>query len=186
VIAISRGVRLILVIAASVDLVLFSQHGLLVIIAQAMGTVLIMLGLQSSYRPASLLGLLLVATASASAIELPSLLEVGQIITGLVSLAIPMLVLTWLALSAEEGESADVLLLKRPAIIAITFTLICLFSAPLVILVVSLFAPTTSMRITPMTEIAIILIVTVGGAVALTRRVPDIERIPETKEQAQD
>jgi uncharacterized membrane protein YqjE len=96
-----------------------------------------------------------------------------------------MFVLTWLALSAEEGESTDVLLLKRPAIIAVIFALICLFSAPVVILVMSLLAPTTSMRITPMTEIAIILIVTVVGAIALTRRVPETTPISETREQTQ-
>jgi hypothetical protein len=176
---------LILVVVASIDLAVFSEHSFLVVLAQAMGTVLILLGLQSTYRASALVGLLLTATASASAIDLPSLLEVGQIITAIGSLAIPMFVLTWLALSAEEGESADVLLLKRPAIIAVTFALICLFSAPVVILVMSLLAPTTSMRITPMTEIAIILIVTVVGAIALTRRVPETTKVPGAREQTQ-
>jgi hypothetical protein len=174
-----------MVVVASFDMAVFSEHGFLIILAQAMGAVLILLGLQSSYRPSALLGLLLTGTASASAMDLPSLLEVGRIITAIGSLAIPMFVLTWLALSAEEGESKDVLLLKRPAIIAVTFALICLVSAPVVILVMSLLAPTTSMRVTPMTEIAIILIVTVVGAIALTRRVPETATIPEAREQTQ-
>jgi hypothetical protein len=185
VIAFSRRVRLILVLVASIDLVVFSQHSILVILAQAIGTALILLGLLSSYRPSSIIGLLLTATASASAIDLPSLLEVGQIITAIASLAIPMFMLTWLALSAEEGESTDVLLLKRPALIALTFALICLFSAPIVTLVMSLLAPTASVRITPITEIAIILIVTVVGAIALTRRVPETTTVSEAKEQTQ-
>ncbi|MFH1579395.1 MAG: hypothetical protein ABIE25_04470 [Thermoplasmatota archaeon] len=184
-IAFSRRVRLILVVVASIDLAVFSEHSFLVVLAQAMGTVLILLGLQSTYRPSALVGLLLTATASASAIDLPSLLEVGQIITAIGSLAIPMFVLTWLALSAEEGESTDVILLKRPAIVALTFALICLFSAPAVILVMSLLAPTTAMRLTPMTEISIMLIVTVVGAIALTRRVPETTTISETREQTQ-
>jgi hypothetical protein len=181
----SRRVRLLIAIAAVVDLAVFSQHSILVILAQAIGAALILLGMSYDYRPSSLTGLLIVATASAAAIELPSLLEVGQILTAIVSLAIPMFMLTWLALSAEEGESKDVLLLKRPAIIALTFALICLFSAPIVILVMSLLAPTTATRTTPITEIAIILIVTVAGAIALTRRVPETSAVSEGREQTQ-
>ncbi|MBU0624668.1 MAG: hypothetical protein KJ672_07465, partial [Candidatus Thermoplasmatota archaeon] len=113
----SRRVRLLMAIVAVVDLAVFSQHSILVILAQVVGAALILLGMLYDYRPSSLTGLLIVATASAAAIELPSLLEVGQILTAIVSLAIPMFVLTWLALSAEEGESTDVLLLKRPAIV---------------------------------------------------------------------
>ncbi len=169
----SRKVRLLMAIVAVVDLAVFSQHSVLVILAQAIGAALILLGMFYDYRPSSLTGLLIVATASAAAIELPSLLEVGQIVTAIVSLAIPMFVLTWLALSAQEGESTDVLLLKRPATIALTYALICLFSAPIVILLMSLLAPTTATRTTPITEIAIVLIVTVGGAIALTWRVPE-------------
>jgi hypothetical protein len=176
---------LTLALVASIDLVIFSQHSLLIIVAQAMSTVLILLGLQFSYRPSSLLGLLLTATASASAIAIPSLLEVGEILTAILSMAIPMFVLTWLALSAEEGESTDVILLKRPAIVALAFAIICLFSAPIVILVMSMIVPTISMRASPLTEISIILIITIAGAIALTRRVPETATIPETLEQTQ-
>jgi hypothetical protein len=151
-----------------------------------MGTVLILMGLQSFYRPSSLVGLLLIATASASAIELPSLLEVGQIITAILSLAIPIFVLTWLALSAEEEESRSVILLKRPAIVALTYAIVCLISAPVVILVVSLITPTTSMRMSPTTEIAIMLIVTVVGAMALTRRKPETATTQESPEHTQE
>lgn len=182
----SRRVRLLMAIMAVVDLAVFSQHGILVILAQAIGAALILLGIFYDYRPSSLTGLLIVATASAAAIELPSLLEVGQILTAIASLAIPMFVLTWLALSAEEGESTDVLLLKRPATIALTFALICLFSAPVVILVMSLLAPTAATRTTPMTEIAIMLIVTVVGAIALTRRAPETATVSEAREQTQE
>lgn len=185
-IALSRGVRSILVIVASFDLFIFSQHGILVVLCQAMGATLILLGLQSSYRPASLVGLLLIATASASAIALPSLLEVGQIITAIASLAIPVFMLTWLALSAEEGESRDVLLLKRPAMVAVMFAVICLFSAPVTLLIVSLFAPTTSIRITPTTEMAITLTVTVAGAVLLTRKMPQMAKPAKSLEQAKE
>jgi hypothetical protein len=184
-IAFSRTVRLILVVVASVDLVIFSQHSLLIILAQAMGATLLLLGLLSSYKPSSLVGLLLTATASASSIDIPSLLEVGQIITAIASLAIPMFMLTWLALSEEEGESTDVFLLKRPATVALTFAIACLFSAPLVLMVVSLLAPTASTRITPMTEIAIILIATVVGAIVLTRRAPETSIVPEARDQTQ-
>jgi len=169
-------------IVAVVDLAVFSQHGILVILAQAIGAALILLGMFYDYRPSSLTGLLIVATASAAAIELPSLLEVGQILTAIVSLAIPTFVLTWLALSAEEGESTDVLLLKRPATTALVFALVCLFSAPIVILVMSLLAPTISTRITPITEMAIILTATIVGTIVLTRGASAAARLPGTQE----
>ncbi len=169
-------------IVAVVDLVVFSQHSILVILAQAIGAALILLGIFYDYRPSSLTGLLIVATASAAAIELPSLLEVGQILTAIVSLAIPMFVLTWLVLSAEEGESTDVLLLKKPATTALVFALVCLFSAPIVVLVISLLAPTISTRITPTTEMAIILIATTVGTIVLTRRASAAARLPGTQE----
>ena len=178
----SRRVRFLMAIVAVVDLVVFSQHSILVILAQVIGAALILLGMLYDYRPSSLTGLLIVATASAAAIELPSLLEVGQIFTAIVSLAVPTFVLTWLALSAEEGESTDVLLLKRPATTALVFAVVCLFSAPIVVLVMSLLAPTISTRITPTTEIAIILIATTVGTIVLTRRAPAAARLPGTQE----
>jgi hypothetical protein len=178
----SMRVRLLMAIVAVVDLVVFSQHSILVILAQAIGAALILLGMFYNYRPSSLTGLLIVATASAAAIELPSLLEVGLIITAIVSLAIPTFALTWLALSAEEGESTDVLLLKKPATIALVFALACLFSAPIVVLVMSLLTPTMSTRITPTAEIAITLIATIVGTIVLTRRASAAERLPGTQE----
>ena len=178
----SRRVRLLMAIVAVVDLAVFSQHSILVILAQAIGAALILLGMFYDYRPSSLTGLLIVATASAAAIELPSLLEVSQILTAIVSLAIPTFVLTWLALSAEEGESTDVLLLKRPATTALTFALVCLFSAPIVVLIMSLLAPTISTRTTPTTEMAIMLIATTVGTIVLTRRASAVAKLPGTQE----
>jgi hypothetical protein len=182
VIVFSRRVRLLMATVAVVDLAVFSQHSILVILAQAIGAALILLGMFYDYRPSSLTGLLIVATASAAAIELPSLLEVGQILTAILSLAVPAFVLTWLALSAEEGESTDVLLLKRPATTALVFALVCLFSVPIVVLVMSLLAPTMSTRITPTTEMAIILIATTMGTIVLTRRASAAARLPGTQE----
>jgi len=178
----SRRVRLLMAIVAVVDLAVFSQHSILVILAQVIGAALILLGIFYDYRPSSLAGLLIVATASAAAIELPSLLEVGLIITAIVSLAIPTFVLTWLALSAEEGESTSVLLLKKPATTALIFALVCLLSAPIVVLGMSLLAPTISTRITPTTEMAIILVATIVGTLVLTRRVSSGARLPGTQE----
>ena len=166
----SRRFRLLMAIVAVSDLVVFSQHSILVILAQAIGAALILLGIVYNYRPSSLTGLLIVATASAAAIELPSLLGVGQLLTAIVSLAIPTFVLTWLALSAEEGASTNVLLLKRPATTALVFALVSLSSAPIMVLIMSLLTPTMSTRITPTAEIAITLVATIVGTIVLTRR----------------
>lgn len=175
---------MILVIAVAADIMVFSRISALPLIATAAGTAMILLGIEYSYRPASLAGLLAVVIAAASSVEIPTLLELGMILTALIALLIPVLLLIWLALSAEEGEEQQVSLMTKPGAISLGYALACLWAVPIALLIVSLLTPTLSMRITIITEAAIILIATIAGGILLTRRRPAITKPPVKEEQS--
>ena len=169
---VSLRTRIVLLLLVTADLMAFSRITLLPLIAMAIGAATILLGIVSSYRIASMIGLLVVVTTAAASIEIPSLIELGAIMTAIVALLLPVLTLIWLALSVEEGERQQVSLRKIPAGIALAYALVCVWSAPLAILVLSLFAPTVSMRVDILAEISIMLVATIGGGVLLLRRKP--------------
>lgn len=169
---VSLRTRIVLLLLVTVDLMIFSRITLLPLIAMAIGAATILLGIVSSYRIASVIGLLVVVTTAAASIEIPSLLELGAILTAIIALILPVLVLIWLALSVEEGERQQASVRKVPAGVALAYALVCVWSAPLAVLVLSLFAPTVSMRVDILAEISIMLVATIGGGVLLLRRKP--------------
>ena len=171
-----RSIILILVIA---DMMAFSRLTLIPLIAMAIGGATILLGIVSSYRVASVLGLLVVITTAAASVELTSLLELGAIITAIVVLLLPILTLAWLALSAEEGDKQQVSIRRRPAIVALIFAIVCIWSAPLSVLVLSFFAPTVSMRVDILAEISIMLVATIAGAALSLRGKPTVVVLPK-------
>jgi len=66
----------------------------------------------------------------------------------------------------------------------LAYALVCVWSAPLTILVTALFVPTISMRMAVMTEIAIILIATIAGGVLLMHRKPATLQAASSEEPA--
>jgi len=175
---------MILVVAVAADIMIFSRITTLPLIAIAVGTAMVLLGIEYSYRVASFAGLLVVAATGGASVEITSLLELDTILTAMIGLLIPILVLVWLALSAEEGERQQVSVMKRPAAISLGYAFFCVWSVPIVILIMSLLIPTISMRITTITEAAIILIATIAGGVLLTRRKPAIARPSATEKRS--
>lgn len=167
---ISLRTRILLLLLVTADLMVFSRITLLPLIAMAIGAATIMLGIVSLYRIASVFGLLVVISTAAASIEIPSLLELGAILTAIIALLLPVMTIIWLALSVEEGENQQVSFRRRPGAIALIFALVCIWSTPLVILTLSFFAPTVSTRVDIFTEISILLVVTIAGAVLMLRR----------------
>ena len=157
----------------------FSRITLLPLIAMAIGSATIILGIVSLYRIASVLGLLVVITTAAASIEIPSLLELGAILTAIIALLLPIMTIIWLALSVEEGENQQVSFRKRPGAIALAYALLCIWSAPLAVLVLSFFAPSVSMRVDILAEISILLVATIAGGVLMLRRQPVQPVIPK-------
>jgi len=175
---------MILVVAVAADIMVFSRITTLPLIAIAAGTAMVLLGIEYSYRQASFAGFLVVAVTGGASIEITSLLELSIILTAMIGLLIPILILAWLALSSEEGERQQIFVMKRPAAISLGYAFVCLWSVPIVIFIMSLLIPTISMRITTITEAAIILIANIAGGVFLTRRKPAIARQSPRKEHS--
>ena len=168
-IRLTKEMRIFLVIVAVADIMVFSRMTILPLVAIAFGGLMIALGIIYSYRPPCLIGLTVVSVAGAASTEIPSLYELDMLLTAIISLLVPVLVLIWLALSGEEDVELRISIMRRPALVAIGYGLICIWSAPLVALIVSLFAPTISMRSSITTEVAIVLLTTIAVGLVLTR-----------------
>lgn len=175
---ISLRTRILLLVLVTADLMVFSRITLLPLIAIAIGAATIILGIVSLYRIASVFGLLVVITSAAASIEIPSLLELGAILTAIIALLLPIITMIWLALSVEEGENQQVSFRRRPGAIALAFALVCIWSVPLFTLILSIFAPTVSARMDTLTEISILWVVTIAGAVFMLRRRPSLTITP--------
>ena len=164
--------RVALLFIITADFMLFSRITLLPLIAMAIGAATVMLGIVASYRMASVLGLLVMVITAAASIEIESLLELGAILTALIALLLPTMMLIWLALSAEEGEQQQVSVRTKPSVIAVSFAFVCIWSAPLSVLVLSFFAPAVSMRVDVLAEMSIILVATIALGTMLLRKRP--------------
>ncbi len=157
----------------------FSRLTILSLAAIAIGVFTMFLGLEFSYRPASVIGLLAVAVTASASITILSLDTIGAVLTAMIGLLLPLLVLIWIALSAEEGDKQEVAVVRKSAALSVLFAIICLWSAPLAILAISFFAPTVAMSASTLTEISIVIVVTIGGALLVLRRKPAIVRPAE-------
>lgn len=174
--------RMILLIVAALTILLFSNLVAITIILIITGTILVMLGIAIVYRPTSAIGLLLVAIGAAMSVQLESLTEMRMFIVAVIGLFVPIFIISWVALSPKIEGTSQPVLIRKPVLITVLYASICLVSVPAVVFLVSLFLPTMSMRISIMTEMAIILLVAIGGAVILTFRNPrptDIEKVAE-------
>jgi len=172
VIAFPRWARDVMVIALIADMLMFSRATTLSLMGMVMGAALVLIGLTYAYRVASFLGLLVVSAVAGASIEIPTLTELSGLFTAMLSLLLPIFGLAWLSLTVEERERHEVTLMRKPLATAITFSILALWSAPLTILVMSLFIPTISTRLSVISEAAIMLIATIVGVVILTRRNP--------------
>jgi hypothetical protein len=157
----------------------FSRITVLPLISIAIGVVVIFLGLEFAYRPASVAGLLVVAITASASITIPSLVTIGEIIKAIIGLLVPLLMLIWIALSAEEGDAQTVAVVKKAAWISVGYALICIWSVPMTILVVSLFSPTIAIGVSTLAETSIILVATIAGGMLVLQRKPAIVRPAE-------
>jgi hypothetical protein len=161
-------------ILATADLMIFSRLTIFPLMAISVGIVVMFLGLEYSYRPASVIGMLVVALAASASISIPSLLTIGDLLTAFIGLLLPLLMLIWIALSAEEGENQQVAVIRRAAYVSVAYSLVCLWSAPLIVLVISLFTPTVAMSVSTLSEISIMMVATIAGGLVVLRRKPRI------------
>ena len=171
-ISIGDRMRVLLSLVLVIDLMLFSSMTGLTIIAMVVGAIAIILGMGYSYKPAAVIGLLIVSITAAAAMELSTLLETSTFISGIFGLLVPVVFLSWLVLSAEEETSANISIAREPTIASLIFAVLCVASVPLIMFVMNLLVPTITMRVTASVEIAVLAIVTIVGGVYLTRTRP--------------
>jgi hypothetical protein len=154
------------------DISVFSEVTMITLLTLVLGGIMILLGIFFLYRPSALLGTLVVAVGGASSMQFTSILDVGTVLTAFIGLLLPVLLLSLHALGVESEEIGKMAMKSRPALTAVLFGAICILSAPLVSAGISIFMPTMSMRLSTMSEIAIMLLVTVAGVLYLTRHSP--------------
>lgn len=180
---ISKSVRLALLAFGVIDMLLFANANPGTILTVAVGTLIMVMGMWYYYRQAAVAGMLLVSIGGASTIQIPTLLELSGLMTALLGLLVPVSVLAWLALSSEEVETANVLPGNRQMMLSALFGILCLWSVPLVTFMISLFVPGLSMRMTTVSEIAIVLLAAALVGTILTYRIGTEPRPrPETSE----
>jgi hypothetical protein len=161
--------KILLILAVVADILVFSSATSLSIAFIGIGTAMILLGILYSYRLSSIVGFLIVSTVAANGADITSLTEIGPLMTALVGLLLPLFFLMWLALAAEE-DAHMAPLMRRPLAISLVYAFICLWCVPLLVLALGVFFPTVFARVSTMTEIALMLTVTITGGIALTYR----------------
>jgi len=162
--------KAIVVAVLIADISVFSEVTILTLLAFILGGIMILLGILYAYQPSAFLGTLVVAVGGASSMQLTSVLDVGAFLTAFIGLLLPVLLLALHSLGVESEEIGKMAMRTKPALFAILFGGVCILSAPLVSAGISIFIPTMSMRLSTMSEIAVMLLVTVVGTLYLTRR----------------
>lgn len=61
-------------------------------------------------------------------------------------------------------------IVRQPLLLSLGFAMLCVWTVPIASLLVSLFAPTLSVRLTLMTEAAVILLAAIAGGILLAYR----------------
>jgi hypothetical protein len=170
-------VRLGFVLLSVASMLLFSHASGITLIAMAIGTATVFLGMQFSYRQAAAAGVLVISGAAASAIEVTTLTDLGSLETAAFGLVVPVMILTLVALSGEREGTVSTILRRRPTIRVAFYIVVCLFAAPLTVLLISLFAPGISAMMPMMAEASVVLAVTIAAVVVLTWREPRTSQV---------
>lgn len=151
-------VRTAIVVAAVADMLVFSHLTFAVLVISAIGVAMMLIGLFFSYRPAALLGMLVVTICAAAAMEIATLLTVGNVLSALVGLVLPASVLAWLALSAEEQVTIDFSIARKPLAATAVYAVFSIASVAMFVIALGLVSPTLPTTITVVTESAIMLV----------------------------
>ena len=169
--SVQRQMRFLLLAIAVVDLLVFSRLTGFSILTAALGSVMILLGIAYNDRQASALGLLVISVVAAASITITTLTDVSTVLTAFLGLLLPLFLLAYIALSAEEGEAPPPLA-RRPVLVSVGYMTGCTLSAPIVVLLLSVLIPGVALRVETMTEMGIILVTATALGIALSYREP--------------
>jgi hypothetical protein len=163
--------RFLLLAIAVVDLLVFSRLTGLSILASALGSVMILLGIAYNYRLASALGLLVISVGAGASITITTLTDVSTVLTAFLGLLLPLFLLAYIALSADEGEAPPPLA-RRPILVSVGYMTGCILSAPVAILLLGVLTPGVALRVVTMTEMGIVLVTATTLGIVLSYREP--------------
>ncbi len=169
---VNRNVKILVAVAATAVLLTFSEMNAATLFAAIVGAVLIILGLVSYYRPASVVGLMVTGASVAISNDPGSLTAMPSLLNAGLGILIPVYLLAWVSLSSGFDVPAESRLKTRASALTILFMLTCALSVPVAALALSYFSPRFSMSMSVLTEIAIILGVTTTGIIILTTQSP--------------
>ncbi len=156
--------------SASMALIfIFSSMNIYTLVLTALGGGVILLAYFSSYRVGAVFGFLLVTVCAGASAEIPTLTEVGPLMTATVGLLIPIMGLALFALSSEFERNHH-FRQKAPTVVACAYAAACLASAPVSISIVGLLVPSLASRVPGLVEMASVLLVASVGATYLTIR----------------
>jgi len=158
--------RLATVFATSgAAILLFSDMPVLGLVGFIGGAVSLSMGFLAGYRPAAILGLLIMCVVAATAVSVDTLTTVGQLLTATLGLMLPMSGLTWFALSVEPHDESPGAQSRRPAVLSTAYMLACVLLVPAAAFVMGLLVPNISELFTRLMEISIISVVAIVGSV---------------------
>ena len=177
---VGRNARIIMGLAAIAVILMFSEMSAATLFATVVGAGLIMLGLVTFYRPASVIGLMITAAAGAISNNPGSLTSIPPVLNVVFGLLLPLYVLAWVSLSSGSEVPSELRIRSRASAFTILFMLVCALSVPVTALALGLFSPRFSMSMSVLTEIAVILGVTTTGIIVLTAQTP--KRNPTTQQ----
>jgi len=163
---------MVLTVVAVAVMMLFSEMNAATLFAVVAGAGLIILGLLSYYRPASVIGLMVAAGSVAVSTDPGSLTVLTSLLNSILGLLAPLYVLTWVSLCSGTEEACEARLRTRASGGTILFALACVLSVPVAALLMGLVSPRFSIAMSVLAEISIILIVVIAGLIILTSKKP--------------
>ena len=169
---VTRDQKIVLTVASVLGLMLFARMETATLLSMIVAVALMILGLMSYSRPTSVIGMMIASGSAAASLGQESLTVVGNLLNITIGLFVPIYLLAWIALSAEE-ESRPISIRRGPAVLTAIFSTICLLSVGLVAFTLGVVAPAASIGMSLLMEIAIILLSAAIGITILTYKNPE-------------
>lgn len=128
------------------------------LVGVATGGTLLILGLWTAFRAATVGGFLIAVGVSAFFTDLETMTDAQNLLFASVAILIPAIALGWAALTAEDEHQHTLRLRNRQALVATGFAASCILSVPAAMVLARVLAPSTAFEASTMLEIAIILV----------------------------
>jgi len=183
---VGRNAKIVMGLTAIAVMLMFSEMSVATLFATVVGAGLIMLGLLTFYRPASVIGLMIAAAAEAISNNPGSLTSISSVLNAVFGLLLPLYVLAWVSLSSGSEVPAELRIRTRASAFTLLFMLVCVMSVPVAALTLGLVSPRFSMSMSVLTEIALILGVATTGIIALTAQVPSRHSTQEDQQTSSE